>query len=247
MKLAEKLPVSKLFTELLAASGYEAMLRTEGDQARLDNIAELKQTILQYEISCGEEAALPDFLAHIALFTEADTIDDADKVKLMTVHAAKGLEFPYVFLIGLNEGVFPAKRTDSFEGMEEERRLCFVAMTRAQKALFLSGTEGRTFDGAPKYMSRFLLDIEPGLVSYDTDPREELVKSSREYAENYNKTLGEKAAGPAFHIGERVKHAIMGEGVIKDIDLKKNAYIVQFTELKTPRAISFRAKLEKKS
>ena len=140
MQLSEKMPVSKLFTEILAASGYEAMLRTEGDQVRLDNIAELKQTILQYEISCGEEAALPDFLAHIALFTEADAIDEADKVKLMTVHAAKGLEFPYVFLIGLNEGVFPAKRTDSFEGMEEERRLCFVAMTRAQKGLFLSGT-----------------------------------------------------------------------------------------------------------
>ena len=245
MKQSERMPVSKLFTEVLAASGYEAMLRTEGDQVRLDNIAELKQTILQYEISCGEEAALPDFLAHIALFTEADAIDEADKVKLMTVHAAKGLEFPYVFLIGLNEGVFPSKRTDSFEGMEEERRLAFVAMTRAQKGLFLSGTEGRAFDGAPRYMSRFLLDIEPGLVSYDTDPREELVKLSREYAEAYNKTLSAKSAAPDFHVGERVKHPIMGEGVIKDVDMKKNAYIVQFVELKTPRAISFRAKLEK--
>ena len=182
---------------------------------------------------------------HIALFTEADAIDEADKVKLMTVHAAKGLEFPYVFLIGLNEGVFPAKRTDSFEGMEEERRLCFVAMTRAQKGLFLSGTEGRTFDGAPKYMSRFLLDIEPGLVAYDEDPREELIKESREYAEAYNKTLSAKNAAPEFHVGDRVKHPIMGEGTVKDVDMKKNAYIVQFVELKTPRAISFRAKLEK--
>ena len=94
-------------------------------------------------------------------------------------------------------------------------------------------------------MSRFLLDIEPGLVAYDSDPREELVKLSREYAEAYNKTLSAKSAAPDFHVGERVKHPIMGEGVIKDVDMKKNAYIVQFVELKTPRAISFRAKLEK--
>ncbi len=235
--------ISKLFTALLHASGYEKMLRTEGAQERLDNLAELKQLILRYEISCGEECELPDFLAHIALYSDTDREAGKDKVKLMTVHGAKGLEFPVVFLCGLNEGVFPGRKTDSFEAMEEERRLCFVAMTRAQEELYLSAVEGRLHDGAPRYMSRFLLDVEPGMIEYEEPPREELIQDTRAYIAAHDKFL---EGGEAEHlpIGQKVRHAVLGEGVVEDVDEKKKAYLVRFTDLDTPRAIAFRAKLE---
>ena len=99
-------PVSEVLAALLDASGYERMLRTEGSQERLDNLAELKQSIYLFETTCGEEVTLPYYLAHVALFTNADLDDAEDKVKLMTIHAAKGLEFPYVFLCGMNDGIF---------------------------------------------------------------------------------------------------------------------------------------------
>ena len=219
------------------------MLRTEGAQDRLDNLAELKQLILRYEISCGEECELPDFLAHIALYSDTDREAGKDKVKLMTVHGAKGLEFPVVFLCGLNEGVFPGRKTDSFEAMEEERRLCFVAMTRAQEELYLSAVEGRLHDGAPRYMSRFLLDVEPGMIEYEEPPREELIQDTRAYIAAHDKFL---EGGEAEHlpIGQKVRHAVLGLGVIEDVDEKKKAYLVRFTDLDTPRAIAFRAKLE---
>ena len=235
--------ISKLFTSLLHASGYEKMLRTEGAQDRLDNLAELKQLILRYEISCGEECELPDFLAHIALYSDSDREAGKDKVKLMTVHGAKGLEFPVVFLCGLNEGVFPGRKTDSFEAMEEERRLCFVAMTRAEEELYLSAVEGRLHDGAPRYLSRFLLDVEPGLIEYEEPPREELIKDTWAYIAAHDRFL-EGGEEEHFPIGQKVRHAVLGEGVVEDVDEKKKAYLVRFTDLDTPRAIAFRAKLE---
>ena len=145
----EQRTISEVLSDILDRSGYEEMLRTTGNQERLDNLAELKQAVYDYEISCGEEALLPDYLDHIALFTNSDVTDDSDKVKLMTVHAAKGLEFPHVFLCALNEGIFPSKKTSTIEGMEEERRLAFVAMSRAMKSLFLSESHGKNFDGSP--------------------------------------------------------------------------------------------------
>ena len=120
---------------------------------------ELKQSVYEYETSCGEESTLEHYLTHIALFTNSDAEDRSDKVKLMTVHTAKGLEFPYVFLCAMNEGIFPSKKTNTLQAMEEERRLAFVAMTRAEKRLYLTEAEGRNFDGSPRYPSRFLLDI----------------------------------------------------------------------------------------
>lgn len=102
--------ISELLAAILNESGYEKMLRTEGSQERLDNLAELKQSVYEYETSCGEESTLEHYLSHVALFTNNDAADNSDKVKLMTVHSAKGLEFPYVFLCAMNEGVFPSKK-----------------------------------------------------------------------------------------------------------------------------------------
>ncbi len=102
-------PVSEVLSEILDMSGYEKMLRTEGSQERLDNLAELKQSIYEYETTCGEEATLEHYLTHVALFTNSDLESGKDQVRMMTVHSAKGLEFPYVFLCGMNEGIFPSR------------------------------------------------------------------------------------------------------------------------------------------
>lgn len=103
-------PVSEILSAVLDLSGYERMLRTEGNQERLDNLAELKQSVYEYETTCGEEAMLEHYLAHVALFSNSDAQPEHDKVKLMTVHTSKGLEFPYVFLCGMNEGIFPSQK-----------------------------------------------------------------------------------------------------------------------------------------
>lgn len=219
------------------------MLRTEGSRERLDNLAELKQSVLEYETTCGEEATVFHYLAHIALFTNNDIEDNSDKVKLMTVHAAKGLEFPYVMLCGMNEGVFPSRKTKDLLGMEEERRLAFVAMTRAEKGLFLSGAEGRNFDGTPRYPSRFVLDIDEDLLEYTEKPSDSLINDAKEHIALNEKYMPENLESELIPAGTRIRHEYLGEGTILDTDAGKGAYLVQFDSLPTPRTISFRAKL----
>lgn len=241
---AEK-PVSEMLSKILSESGYELMLRTEGSQERLDNLAELKQSVFEYETACGEEASITHYLAHIALFSNSDAESREDKVKLMTVHAAKGLEFPYVFLCGMNEGLFPTRKTNTLQAMEEERRLAFVAMTRAEKRLFLSEAEGRALDGSPRYPSRFLLDIDEGLLEYTAPPKDALIAQAREHISFSEKYMPEVLQETAFAEGERVRHSVFGEGTVLYADIKKGAHIVKFDVMETPRAISFKARLER--
>ena len=237
-------PISELLSDILNESRYEEALRTAGSQERLDNLAELKQSVYEFETTCGEEVTLEHYLAHVALFTNSDVETAQDRVRLMTVHAAKGLEFPYVFLCQMNEGIFPSRKTGTIEAMEEERRLAFVAMTRAEKRLYLSQASGQNFQGSPMYPSRFLLDIDQVLLTYDQPPREGLIESAREYIEN--SVLWLPAGGEApFPVGQRVRHAVFGTGVVTAVDMDKSAHVVQFDRMETPRSISFRAKLEK--
>lgn len=236
-------PVSEVLSALLDASGYEATLRTEGSQERLDNLAELKQSIYEYETTCGEEVTLPHYLNHVALFTNADTGEPGDQVKLMTVHAAKGLEFPYVFLCSMNEGIFPSRKVRTLPGMEEERRLAFVALTRAERGLYLSEADGRNFDGSPRYPSRFLLEIDPSLLSFTEPPEEGLLQEAQNFIRHSQSLLPEEEA-PILPEGQRVRHFLFGEGTVLETDRDKGAYVIQFDGMATPRKISFRVKLE---
>lgn len=238
-------PVSEILSAVLDLSGYERMLRTEGNQERLDNLAELKQSVYEYETTCGEEAMLEHYLAHVALFSNSDAQPEHDKVKLMTVHTSKGLEFPYVFLCGMNEGIFPSRKTKTREGMEEERRLAFVAMTRAKKRLYLSEAKGRNLDGSPRYPSRFILDIDQNLLEYDRKPEEGLIKEAREYIELSSRYLLTDEAPSHYPVGQKIQHKIFGPGTIVDVDTEKSAYAILFDGMETPRTISFRVKLEK--
>ena len=238
-------PVSEVLADILNESGYEKMLRTEGSQERLDNLAELKQSVYEYETTCGEECTLEHYLSHVALFTNTDSLDSKGKVKLMTVHAAKGLEFPCVFLCGMNEGIFPSRKVRTQEAMEEERRLAFVAATRAEKLLYLTRAESRNFDGSPQYPSRFILDIDRQLIRFTKEPREGLIKEARDYIELSRKYMPASERDVVFPVGQRVRHAVFGTGTVTDVDRDRGAHVIQFDSMDTPRKISFRVKMER--
>jgi DNA helicase-2/ATP-dependent DNA helicase PcrA len=239
-------PVSEVLSAVLDESGYETALRTEGSQERLDNLAELKQSVYIYETTCGEETTLEDYLRHAALFSNSDAdAGTADKVRLMTIHTAKGLEFPYVFLCGMNEGIFPSRRTRTLEGMEEERRLAFVALTRARKGLYLSEAQGRNFDGSPRYPSRFVLDIDPALISFVPDMDEDLIREAKASIRLSSRGLRSENDTDLLQEGDRIRHRVFGPGTIRGVDRDRSAYIIRFDDMDTDRRITFRAKIEK--
>lgn len=245
VEASEGRPVSEVLSAILNASGYEAMLRTEGSQERLDNLAELKQSVYLYETTCGEECTLEHYLSHVALLTNGDTAEQGDKVKLMTVHAAKGLEFPCVFLCGMNEGIFPSRKVRTLPGMEEERRLAFVALTRAEQRLYLSEADGRNFDGSPRYPSRFVLDIDCDRLAFTQPPQEGLIRETEGYIASTQRFFPTQDSDNVFPVGQRVRHLMFGEGTVLEVDMENGAHLVQFDDMPTPRKISFRAKLER--
>ena len=238
--------VSELLAAVLDASGYERMLRTEGSQERLDNLAELKQSVLEYETACGEESTAEHYLSHVALFSNRDAGDDGgDRVRLMTVHTAKGLEFPVVFLCGLNEGMFPSQKTRTRAAMEEERRLAFVAMTRARDRLYLTEAAGLHFDGALRYPSRFLLDIGPDRLHWEPapPPADFLEEAARYAAARESRLTGDETPSDALTVGQRVEHGTFGAGTVVAVD--ESTCEVQFDNMATPRRLSRRVKLRR--
>lgn len=239
----EDRPISEVLSAILNRSGYETMLRTEGAQDRLDNLAELTQAVYEYETTCGEECTMEQYLSHVALLTAIDS-EGGDQVKLMTIHTAKGLEFKNVFFCSLTEGVIPSKKTRTQEQMEEERRLAFVALTRAKDRLYLTDAEGRNFDGSPCYPSRFLLDIDRSLLEVTEEPRERLIYDARAYIALADLTLRD-GDSDVFAVGTRVKHRVFGVGTVQETDLAGAVYTVLFDGLSTPRKISFRIAMEK--
>ena len=171
---ARTLPLDEVYDALLEQSGYRLALEMQGSeeaQSRLDNIRELKSSILDYmkrTAELGGEPSLEGFLEELSLISDVDKYDEnADVVTMMTMHSAKGLEFPHVFLCGVEEGLFPSYRAmDSQEEMEEERRLCYVAMTRAKETLTITCAQRRMLYGQTSYArpSRFIAEIPAELV-----------------------------------------------------------------------------------
>ena len=234
--------LTDLLAGILSDSGYEVMLRTSGEEERLDNLAELKQAIYDFQRKAGEEVTLGNYLDHAALFTNMDHNDRAQAVKLMTVHAAKGLEFPVVFLCGLSEGIFPGKRANTREKLEEERRLAYVAFTRAKDRLFLSDAAGSNYDGSFRYPSRFLFNAEEENLDYAV-PLDPALKE--EAMDHIRKTedMGPAPQRPNESVGKRVLHPIFGEGSVIGIPRDQEGFIVQFDDMVTPRTFGAAAKL----
>ena len=167
-------PISELLKETLQESGYLEALeaeRTIEAQGRLENLEELVNVAAEYdtqaEADAEREPSLPDFLQQVALIADADDrSDDEGLVTLMTLHNAKGLEYPIVFMIGCEEGVFPHSRALDEGGLEEERRLCYVGITRAERDLYLTYARTRNVFGARSFgaPSRFIGEIPDGLT-----------------------------------------------------------------------------------
>lgn len=233
-----------LINEILFESGYENMLRLGGEEERLANMAEFKQSIFEYEKTAGEETDLDEYLQNISLLTNEDREVKKDSVKLMTIHNAKGLEFPYVFVCGLNEGIFPGKHTDTLDKLEEERRLAYVAFTRAERVLFLSDAEGISFDGLFRYPSRFIFNTDQTYVEYTAELEGTLVEAAKNYiSANENKVLA--LVENEFQVGDRVCHKVFGEGTILEINAQITSFVIKFDRLDTNRNINMRVKLEK--
>ena len=169
-------PLDVFVGDVIKKSGYEAMLKAmkEEGETRLENLGQLVSSIKTYADQNGEDATLAGFLEEVALISDLDSYDnDADSVTMMTIHSAKGLEFPYVFVIGMEDGIFPGDMAKyNEEDMEEERRLCYVAITRAKKELYLSSSRTRMIFGQTRRNppSSFLAEIDPALLDETQSP-----------------------------------------------------------------------------
>lgn len=219
-------------------SGYEKYIRELGDMERFENLSEFKRIAAEYENNFGENVSLKEFINQISLQSEDDGEEACDMVKLMTIHAAKGLEFPNVFVIGFSEGIFPSAKTIEERkrmGLEEERRLCYVAITRAEKRLFLLDSEGFTQNGKQKLPSRFLKEVgEENYIRVGTISKE-LQYNADQYA---SQLLGEIEMQPPKTAGTRVTHPAFGDGEILGFGRNKNTYRVKFDKLSSERDIS---------
>ena len=169
-------PLDVFVGDVIAKTGYEAMLKAmkEEGEPRRENLGQLVSSIKTYADQNGEDATLSGFLEEVALISDLDSYDDdADSVTMMTIHSAKGLEFPYVFVVGMEDGIFPGDMAKyNEEDMEEERRLCYVAITRAKKELYLSTSRTRMIFGQTRRNppSTFLSEIDPDLLDESQSP-----------------------------------------------------------------------------
>jgi DNA helicase-2/ATP-dependent DNA helicase PcrA len=215
---------SKSIEKIIDLTGYKMNLIKEGtmeSQMRLENIEELLNSAYNFENLYEEEidepyAKLRDYLESIALFSETDELKDSDKVLLMTLHNAKGLEFPYVFMTGMEENLFPHERSSQGDQseIEEERRLCYVGVTRAEKKLYLSHAWSRTLWGGTTYNlpSRFLDEGSEHFETKDFSP---------EFQESNEKNNSSS-------VGQKILHEKYGEGVIKEV--QGNEITVEFSD-----------------
>ena len=198
-------------TKTLELTGYKDELVKEGtleSQMRLENLDELLTSAFEFENLYEEEVEDPftilrDYLESIALFTDSDDVNQEDRILLMTLHNAKGLEFPAVFITGMEENIFPSQRSESDFEIQEERRLCYVGMTRAEKKLYLSYSNTRTMWGGTNYYlpSRFIDEAKPYLKEIKTQQES---TESNIFSEN--------------NLGKKVIHEKYGSGIVEEVN-----------------------------
>jgi DNA helicase-2/ATP-dependent DNA helicase PcrA len=236
------LPVPELVERVLEQSGYLEALeaeRTIEAQGRIENLQELVGVAREYQ-ETAEEPSLSHFLQEISLYSDQDAIRGEESlVTLMTLHNAKGLEFRAVFLIGLEEGIFPHSRSVEEQGVEEERRLCYVGMTRAQELLTLTHASSRALWGARNYNmpSRFLDEL-PSSVERDR------LRPSSWSDYGAPRTVTPRDDVPALSTGDSVRHGTLGEGVVTGIE-PGGVVMVRFADGSERRLMLDYAPLEK--
>lgn len=233
-ELAARLPVSELTDWILINSGLHDLYRTDEQEDRLENIAELLSSMREFELTRLDEsdARLSRYLQEVALYANPDIDTGTPRVRIMTIHQSKGLEFPTVFIVGLTEGVFPNHRSireRRKDGEEEERRLMYVAVTRACDLLYLSDSEGYMNDGsARKFPSRFIGEIDATLLEIEGNPDPALLEGTAHMVralddELFNGTI------PVMEAGTAVSHKVFGKGVVESYDQATKSYRVNFS------------------
>ncbi len=233
--------ISDLVKEIMDESELSAYYRTDGDTDRLDNIKELQNSIILLETQDEEPINLTEYLQEIALYTDMDIEDDRnDRVKLMTIHTSKGLEFPYVFLCGFTEGVLPSAmsiKERRAKALEEERRLTYVAITRAQKAFYMTESEGFNFStGLNKYPSRFLFEISDNYFVRKGELSQEIINEAKEQLKlDASRQLIQKK----FDVGDLVNHLIWKQGKVIEVNEEKGEYQIEFVETGKTKPINF--------
>ena len=202
---------SETISKTLELTGYKDELVKEGtldSQMRLENLDELLTSAFEFENLYEEDiedpfTVLRDYLESIALFTDSDDVDKEDRILLMTLHNAKGLEFPVVFMTGMEENIFPSQRSETDFEIQEERRLCYVGMTRAEKKLYLTYSNTRTMWGGTNYYlpSRFIDEAKPYLKE---------IKIHQESTDNKSNSVGS--------LGKKVIHEKYGSGIVEEVN-----------------------------
>lgn len=257
-------PLEQFLDTIVEKTGYHGMLESMGEEGtfRLENIEELKTSILTYQNE-AEEASLGGFLEEISLYTDVDKYEpDQDTVMLMTVHSAKGLEFRNVFLVGMEQGVFPGNRSLSTpQDLEEERRLAYVALTRAKEKLTLTTAASRMLFGMTMRNppSQFLEEIDKSLLEEKTSRRQSkrgIPAGNAESVQSISLLQQQMAASKKrvyqaqpkeFHVGERVRHAVFGDGTVLSITKMANDAMLEvgFDQVGTKRLMASHPKIKK--
>lgn len=240
-KLKTKKKISDLIKVILDKSGLTELFRTDGDTDRLDNIKELQNSVIILETD-DEQISLDEFLQEITLYTDVDLEEDSgDKVKLMTIHTSKGLEFPFVFLSGFSDGILPSAmsiKERRAKAIEEERRLTYVAITRAERGLYLTESEGYNFStGQNKQPSRFLYEINEKFLVHKGEFREEEDSHLR-----VPSTLTGISMDQEFKVGDIVEHKIWEEGEVLEVNQDKGEYLIYFSLIESNKPINFEFK-----
>jgi len=205
-----------LYDRLLADTGYLEMLQSDQEDARIQNLLELKNSIAGF-LERNPDGKLEDYLQEVALYTNQDVEADSQYVSMMTIHMSKGLEFPYVFIIGLSENIFPSLRSldeGGNDGLEEERRLAYVAYTRAMKQLFLVESQGYSYvSSGPKTCSRFISEVDDEYISHQG-------RSQRYRQDNYiskplqKMNISTEDNETDWKVGDLLIHEVFGKGVV---------------------------------
>ena len=270
---AKTASVSDLMQEILDYTGYQEYLKEEGEEeaaVRQENIDELLSKIAAYEESCEEEMpTLSGFLEEVALVADIDSLEEeSDYVVLMTLHSAKGLEFPEVYLTGMEDGIFPSYMTitaDDPTEVEEERRLCYVGITRAEENLTMTCARRRMIRGETQYnkMSRFLKEVPVSLFATGWKAEKERMEVPVQSAYSQAKQTFRKQAFAAYQqpkqfavksgeklsydVGDRVRHIKFGEGLVVGIVEGGRDYevTVQFDRFGEKKMFASFAKLQK--
>lgn len=235
IQVQDYMPVTQLLEDILERTGYCEKLKNLGTneaENRLENIEEFLSITQHFEEE-SEDDSLIAFLTDLALISDIDTVDDEeDQVLLMTIHGSKGLEYPVVFLIGMEEGVFPHSRSLlEPEQMEEERRLCYVGITRAEQELYITNAQRRTLYGRTNYndTSRFITEIPSQLIHNENEQGHENVEEPMIFDPFEIEMMAKEEEVSLWKIGDKISHHKWGRGIVVNVKGKGDATEIDVT------------------